>query len=174
VAQTLNRNHKIQVEFADIDTFLLIVSIGNTSKDINRLIVALQAIAAEAPGKRSRVRLRLPVGLPEVVMTPREAMFARTVKIPLKDAGGEVSAEVFSPYPPGIPLLNPGERVSAGLIEYLKELQARGGRVQGQADTKLRTIKVVARPGLEEKKINKDVAPLEEKRDNAPVFGTEG
>jgi lysine decarboxylase len=175
VAQTLNHNHKIQVEFADIDTFLLIVSIGNTSKDINRLIAGLHAVAAEAPGNtRNRIRLRLPGGMPEVVMTPREAMFAPTVKIPLRDAVGEVSAEVFSPYPPGIPLLNPGERVSAGLIDYLKELQARGGRVQGQADAKLRTIKVVARPGLEEKKINKDVASNGEKRDNAPASGVEG
>jgi lysine decarboxylase len=172
VAQMLNRNHKIQIEFADIDTFLCIVSIGNTSKDINRLITALESIAAEAPGStRNRIRLRLPSNTPEVVMTPREAMFAPTVKIPLKDAVGEVSAEVFSPYPPGIPLLNPGERVSADLIDYLKELQARGGRVQGQADTKLRTIKVVARPGLEIKKVNKDVAPNMEKRDNASVSG---
>ena len=86
--------------------------------------------------------------------------------MPLKEAVGEVSAEVFSPYPPGIPLLNPGERVSAELIEYLRELQARGGRVQGQADSRLRTIKIVARKQGDAKKDNKDVAQNTEKRDN--------
>lgn len=172
VAQTLNRNFKLQVEFADLDMFLLIVSIGNSSKDINRLITALEAIAAEAPGTggKTRNRLRLPGGLPEVVLPPRAAVFAHTVKVPLKEAVGEVSAEVFSPYPPGIPLLNPGERVTPELIDYLRELHTRGARVQGQADTRLKTIKVVARLPDGRLKLNEEkVAPLTEKGDNAPV-----
>lgn len=170
VARMLNHNFKIQVEFADIDTFLLIVSIGNTSKDINRLIAALESIAADAPrGNRIRTRLRLPAGMPEVVLTPRQAMFAQTVKKPLKEAVGEVSAEVFSPYPPGIPLLNPGERVSQELIDYLRELHTRGGRVQGQSDTRLKTIKVVAaKPAAARKNAEETVALAPETSDNAP------
>jgi len=171
VARMLNRNFKIQVEFADLDMILLIVSIGNTSKDINRLIVALEAIAAEAPrNNRMRNRLRLPSGMPEVILTPREAVFAPTRKVSLKEAVGEVSAEVFSPYPPGIPLLNPGERVSQELIDYLRELHTRGGRVQGQADTRLKTIKIVARKPDGQLKIHEErVAFSPEKGDNAPI-----
>ncbi len=172
VAQVLNRRFKIQVEFADIDSILLIVSIGNTSKDINRLHGALENVAAEAPRTaRTRSRLCLPDGLPEMILTPREAVFSPTLKVPLKEAIGEVSAEIFSPYPPGIPLLNPGERVTAELIEYLRELHARGGRVQGQEDARLRTIKIVSPPvNGRLNNLQETVAHRNEKSDNAPAF----
>ncbi|MEW6515712.1 MAG: aminotransferase class I/II-fold pyridoxal phosphate-dependent enzyme [candidate division FCPU426 bacterium] len=152
VAKQLNEKFKIQVEFADLDTILLIVSIGNTEKDISRLILALESIAKDAQGTPHASRkehLRFPEELPEVVMTPREAVFSATKKVSLKAAVGQISAEVFSPYPPGIPLLNPGERISGEILHYLKELHNRGGRVQGQSDPELRTIKVVE-PGLKE------------------------
>ncbi len=150
VAKQLNEKFKIQVEFADLDTILLIVSIGNTEKDILRLVLALDAVGkeaqaaqgAQAPSARKE-HLRFPDELPEVVMTPREAVFSATKKVSLKAAVGQISAEVFSPYPPGIPLLNPGERISGEILHYLKELHHRGGRVQGQSDPELRTIKVV-------------------------------
>ncbi|MCD4812632.1 aminotransferase class I/II-fold pyridoxal phosphate-dependent enzyme [bacterium] len=153
MSQMLNQKFKIQVEYADLDKILLIVSIGNTTKDISRLTTALEAIArgCDKITVVSTQQLRFPDKFPEVVMTPREAVFAPTKKIPFKEAAGEISAEVFSPYPPGIPLLNPGERISAEIIEYMQELHRRGGRVQGQADPELRTIKIVTaeKPGQE-------------------------
>lgn len=148
VSRLLNQKFKIQVEFADIDTILLIISIGNTSNDIASLVAGLTTIAREAPVRAQprRDRLLFPMELPEVVLSPREAVFAPTRKVFLKEAVGNVSAEIFSPYPPGIPLLNPGERITAAILNYLRELHVRGGQVQGQADSKLRTIKIVEEP----------------------------
>jgi lysine decarboxylase len=166
VARLLNQKFKIQVEFADIDTILLITSIGNTLRDISRLITALESISREAPrtsNKSPKERLRFPAELPEVVFPPRDAVFAKTLKIPLKDSVGKVSAEIFSPYPPGIPLLNPGERITAEVINYLRELHLRGGRVQGQADAKLRTIKIVEETTLKAEEHGKPTALKETK-----------
>ncbi|MBN1595825.1 aminotransferase class I/II-fold pyridoxal phosphate-dependent enzyme [candidate division FCPU426 bacterium] len=145
VAQELNRKHKIQVEYADLDKILLIISIGNTERDVRRLLAALEAIARNAPKapRGQRNHLRFPERLPEVVMSPRAAVFSTTRKVPLKEAVGKISAEVFSPYPPGIPLLNPGERISAEILGYLRDMLQRGGRIQGQSDPTLRTIKIV-------------------------------
>lgn len=155
IARQLNENFKIQVEFADLDTILLIVSIGNTAKDIARLLSALEAISRERASatKTRRETLLLPMELPEVVLTPREAVFSETKKVSLQAAVGQISAEVFSPYPPGIPLLNPGERISGEVLRYLKALHSRGGRVQGQSDPELRTIKVVDNPPANGKKL---------------------
>ncbi len=145
VARRLNEKFKIQVEYSDLDKILLIVSIGNTERDIRRLLTALEAISRSAKQEKIAIEfhLRFPDEFPKVVMSPREAVFSPTKKVSLGEAVNKISAEVFSPYPPGIPLLNPGERISAEILEYLQELQQRGGRVQGQSDPELRTIKIV-------------------------------
>jgi len=153
VAGFLNQKYKIQVEFADLDTILLIFTIGNTSKDTKSLIRGLEAVAKKFPGKNKikRTGIRLPLTLPEVVLPPREAVFALSKKVPWREAVGEVSAEIFSPYPPGIPLLSPGERLSAELVDYLRELGLRGGRNQGLPDPRLGTIKIVKNPSKTKK-----------------------
>lgn len=79
---------------------------------------------------------------PEVVLTPREAFFATRRRIPLAQAVGEVSADQFCPYPPGVPLLAPGERVTAETIEAIV-LAGQLGRVAYSSDPTLSTIEVV-------------------------------
>jgi arginine decarboxylase len=79
---------------------------------------------------------------PEVVVTPREAFFADRRRIPLRDAVGEVSAEQFCPYPPGVPLLAPGERVTAETIEAI-QTAGKVGRVAYSSDPTLETIEVI-------------------------------
>jgi arginine decarboxylase len=146
VASLLNREFKVQVEYADLFSILLLLSIGNTEKDVRRLITGLQSIveryATHQPLAAKR-KLRLPTHTPEAVMTPRDAFFAPTLKISFKEAVGRVSAEIFSPYPPGIPIIIPGEKVTREMITYLREMNAVGARINGQDDPTLRTIKVV-------------------------------
>ncbi len=169
IARQLNENFKIQVEFADLDTILLIVSIGNTAKDMTRLLSALETISREraSEAKPGREPLLLPMELPEVVLSPREAVFSETKKVSLRAAVGQISAEIFSPYPPGIPLLNPGERISGEILHYLKALHSRGGRVQGQSDPELRTIKVVDQPPKNGKKMR--LVAMEQKKTRVPL-----
>ena len=145
VAGFLNEKYKIQIEFADLHTILLIVTIGNTSKDMKSLVQGLEAAAQKFSGKTGikQTGIKLPSILPEVVLPPREAVFALAKKVPWREAVGEVSAEIFSPYPPGIPLLCPGERLSAELVDYLRAIHLRGRRIKGLPDSRLGTIKVV-------------------------------
>ncbi len=77
-------------------------------------------------------------------MSPREAFFAPSRVIPLDWASGEVSSELVIPYPPGIPVLAPGETITGDKLDYLREGAAHGMYLSGPADPELKTIRVVA------------------------------
>ncbi len=144
VARILNQKFKIQVEFANSDTILLIVSVGNRIKDISRLIKALEQIVPAIHKRQNGYKISsFPMELPELVMSPREAVFSKTKAMAIDSAVGMISAETFSPYPPGIPVLNPGERLTKEIVHYLKDLYHQGNRIQGNSDVELKTIKVV-------------------------------
>ena len=83
--------------------------------------------------------------MPEAVLSPREAFFAHNETVPATAAVGRVSAELIAPYPPGVPVLAPGELISAGAIESLREVKADGGRIAYAADPSLATFQVIAR-----------------------------
>ena len=76
-------------------------------------------------------------------MSPRDAFFARSRAVPLAAAVGEVAAELVIPYPPGIPVLAPGDIIDQVKIDYLRAGAARGMYLSGPADPLLQTIKVV-------------------------------
>ena len=77
-------------------------------------------------------------------ISPREAFFGAREALPLRACAGRVSAEMVVPYPPGIPVLGPGEEISAETIDYLREAAARGILIQGPHDLSLATLEVVA------------------------------
>jgi len=81
----------------------------------------------------------------ETVMLPRDAFLAATETVPWREAAGRASAEMICPYPPGIPITAPGERLSTDVVEYLEQLAASGVMVEGAADETLETFRVVAR-----------------------------
>jgi len=81
--------------------------------------------------------------MPPVRLSPREAFLAETDVVPFKSSAGRICAEVITPYPPGIPVISPGEEITKEIIDYLNlELKA-GVRMQGPFDTQLRRIRVV-------------------------------
>jgi lysine decarboxylase len=77
-------------------------------------------------------------------MSPRDAFFAISREIPLAASEGEISTELVIPYPPGIPVLAPGEVITADKIAYLQDGAAHGQYISGPADPTLATIRVVA------------------------------
>jgi arginine/lysine/ornithine decarboxylase len=81
----------------------------------------------------------------EQAMLPRDAFFARAESVKPRDAVGRVSAELVTPYPPGIPVVAPGEVHTEETVEYLEEFVAAGGFVEGATDQGLDTFRVVAR-----------------------------
>jgi len=82
--------------------------------------------------------------VPEVVISPREAFFAPHATLRADEAIGRVSAELVAPYPPGIPVLAPGERITREAVEGLREAMADGTQVRYAADRTLETFQVVA------------------------------
>ncbi len=82
--------------------------------------------------------------LPQAVLTPREAFYATVDTVPFAQSAGRICTEVVSPYPPGIPILVPGERITQELVDYLQLVYRHGGFINGPDDVRLNTIKVVA------------------------------
>jgi arginine decarboxylase len=136
--------HRIGIESADTDTLVASVGLVDDEESLATLVdIVSTTIEADREPARSAVPSATWQVRPDVVMTPREAMFATRRRVDLIDAVGEVSAEQFCPYPPGVPLIAPGERVTAELIEAIR-LAGANGRVAYCSDPTLRTIEVVA------------------------------
>lgn len=135
--------HGIGVESADADTIIMTVSIADDPKDIEAVVELLANIIesqrgpsrAPAPAATWRVQ-------PEVVLTPRDAYFAPRLRLPLRKAIGRVSAEQFCPYPPGVPILAPGERVTEAVVDAI-EIAGQSTRMAYCSDPTASTIEVV-------------------------------
>jgi arginine/lysine/ornithine decarboxylase len=84
---------------------------------------------------------------PVAALTPRQAFFADREAVALQDAVGRVSAELLCPYPPGLPVVFPGECFTAANVQQLQEMLAGGGVVTGGQDSMLRTVLVVTESG---------------------------
>jgi arginine/lysine/ornithine decarboxylase len=164
----LRADHAVAVEAADAHNIVANITFGDSAGTVDRLVVALETIAADADaGLAERTRARAAAGgAPEagggkkaasaasptlpfftrLACSPREAFFGPAEALPLSACVGRVSAEMVVPYPPGIPVLGPGEEISAETVGYLAAA-ARGALVQGPRDLSLATLRVVTRPG---------------------------
>ena len=136
----------ISLELADQQLAVAVITWGNTEKDIDRLIQAVRRVARRSPlvtGEKYARRNAAPLPAFEVVMTPREAFFSDTTAVPLEEAAGEVAADSVIPYPPGIPLLNPGERITEDILQRTLNCRNSGIPVHGMADSSMQTIRIV-------------------------------
>ena len=146
----LRDDYRIAVEAADPLNIVLNVTHGDSREDVERLVDALADYAARfrerARNATARGREHLLIKLPSFtrqVLSPRDAFFAPSVEVPLRECLGRVSAEIVTPYPPGIPILGPGEEIGQQTVNYLEEASARQLHVHGPEDTALRTLRVV-------------------------------
>jgi arginine/lysine/ornithine decarboxylase len=144
----LRDERQIDVELADHRRIMPLITYAHGEPEIDRLVRALRDLVnergklGERPGVQplpTRGELRT-----EQAITPREAFFARAEKVKPRDAVGRVSAELVTPYPPGIPVAAPGEIYNEAIVHYLEEVVAAGGFVEGAADQSLGTFRVVA------------------------------
>ncbi|MDU2063855.1 MAG: aminotransferase class I/II-fold pyridoxal phosphate-dependent enzyme [Sporomusaceae bacterium] len=145
-AEAFLRRKKIQVELYDERNVLFLLTFGDRKATIQKLIDALAAMAFDArKQQRSEILAKAvcPQWLPRLILSPREALFAATEVIPFSEAAGRISAEVLSFYPPGIPLVSPGEEITAEFIDYCRRMQQAGLNVAGPEDHSLQTIKVI-------------------------------
>src|SRR5450432_2435912 len=132
------------VEMADHDTIIPIVTLADDAADVSRFVEMLITVV-----ERHRGTPRAPVPAaawtvePQTVLAPREAFFAANETVPASAAVGRVSAELIAPYPPGVPVLAPGELITAAAIDALREVAADGGRIAYAADPTLATFQVI-------------------------------
>jgi arginine decarboxylase len=143
--EQLHQRWGITVELPSLGHVTLIVSLGNTQQDMETLVASVRALVAERGDASANRRAPVHAPLPAVpmVLSPREAYFAATETVPIAAAIDRISAELICPYPPGIPVVMPGERVTAGAIAYLQAVQAAGGTMSGCADPQLARLRVV-------------------------------
>ena len=137
----------VSLELADRDTLLPVVTVVDDEGSLTLLQRSLvEAIGATGTGApRPLVAAMSWRAHPERVVSPRAAFFAPHERVRAEAAIGRVSAELIAPYPPGIPVLAPGELVTAELLEGLRTEAASGVRIAYATDPTLRTIEVVAK-----------------------------
>src|SRR3990172_8181332 len=133
VSQILNHRFNIQVEMADPFHILVIVSIGDRQDDLDRLVKALRIIASENQGKESGPlgKFKLPIFKSKMALTPREAFFKKYRDMKLEESAGEISSEIVTVYPPGIPILIPGEVITPEIRDYLIQISKLGATIDG-------------------------------------------
>ncbi|WP_369350526.1 aminotransferase class I/II-fold pyridoxal phosphate-dependent enzyme [Streptococcus hillyeri] len=142
VYDLLRDEYDIQIEFGDIGNILAYISIGDRIQDIERLVGAL----ADIKRLYSRDGKDLITGeyiQPEVVMSPQEAFYASRESVSLQGAVGSVCGEFVMCYPPGIPILAPGERVTQDLVDYIQFAKDRGCSLQGTEDPEVNVINII-------------------------------
>jgi len=157
ISQMLNREYDIQVEMADPFNILVIVSIGDRKDDLNRLTEALRKYKRKRrleSGVRGKfITINAGFQTPNflttsterrtpLAMTPREAFLSPQRAIPLKEASGKVSSEIVTVYPPGIPILVPGEVIQKERLDYIDKMISLGAIVDGlgEENSKIRIV----------------------------------
>jgi arginine/lysine/ornithine decarboxylase len=151
VEHQLNHQHAIAIESADWRGIVANFNIAETDESANRFVNALRSIVDGSPGQeRSEIGTRATGKLldaPVQSMLPRDAYFAHSRQVRLTESVGEVAAELVTPYPPGIPVLAPGELITADRVAYLMGIYKRGAVNYGNHHWSVdRMISVVAEP----------------------------
>lgn len=137
-------------EFASPEHLTFIISLGNDRTDIERLVQAFITLSEEH--RQASISVNKMKNFSYIqgsnnyempLISPREAFFAVTETLPIEETSDRISAELVCPYPPGIPLLMPGEIITSKTLEYLLTTQVMGGIINGCADATLKNLKVV-------------------------------
>lgn len=142
----LSNKYHIQMELSDIYNVLAVGSFGDTKENIDALIDALKEISNEYFGNTSKKSDFLDIPqIPKQIKIPREAFNSEKQSVLLKNSVGMVSGEFLMAYPPGIPILCPGEEITQEIVDYVRQLKDAGLYVQGTEDPEVEFIKVVER-----------------------------
>lgn len=142
VFDILRDEYGIQLEFGDIGNLLAIVSAGDRDFEIERLISAMYDI--------KRLYQKDKVGMlnheyidPDVVFTPQKAFYHDKKSVLLREGIGHIAGEFVMCYPPGIPILAPGERITKDIIEYIIYAKEKGSVITGPKDMKIEYINII-------------------------------
>ena len=142
VYDLLRDEYDIQIEFGDLGNILAYLSIGDRERDIERLVSALSEIRRLY--KKSKAGLMKQEYIePIVAMSPQDAFYAEKTSLPLRQTEGRVCSEFVMCYPPGIPILAPGERITRRILDYIEYAKAKGCQMTGPEDAKIERLNVI-------------------------------
>lgn len=139
----LIKDYNIQMEMADLYNVLAIISLGDDEESVTRLVEAIKDMAIKYRNDDIwKVKMSY-LENPDVIVSPRNAYYSSKKDVDLDDSVGEISSEMVMAYPPGIPVICPGEKITQEIIDHIKLLKDEGVSLQGTADPYVNTIRVL-------------------------------
>lgn len=142
VYDILRDEYDIQIEFGDIGNILAYISIGDRRQDIERLVSALAEIKRRYQKDKAGMLSQEYID-PQVVVTPQEAFYAEKESLPIGETAGRVCSEFVMCYPPGIPILAPGEKITQGILEYIEYAKMKGCSMTGPEEPDIGHLNVL-------------------------------
>ena len=144
VYDLLRDEYDIQIEFGDIGNILAYISVGDRERDIERLISALAEIKRRF-GKSGTGMLTQEYISPVIAERPRKAFYSDKISLSLDEAAGHVCSEFVMCYPPGIPILAPGELITPEIIDYIRYAKEKGCQMTGTEDINIERLNVIVK-----------------------------
>ena len=142
VYDILRDDYDIQIEFGDLGNVLAYISIGDRMQEVERLVSALAEIR--------RRFMKDPTGMltqeyipAQVVVSPQDAFYAEKYSLPIKETEGKVCSEFVMCYPPGIPILAPGEKITGDILKYISYAKEKGCSLTGPEDPEIEQLNVL-------------------------------
>ena len=143
VYDLLRDEYDIQAEFGDIANILAYVSVGDRPKDIERLVAALAEIKRNYRKDPSKM-LKAEYIDPIVVCSPKDAFYSNKKSLPIDETVGETAAEFLMCYPPGIPIIAPGEKITQEIVNYVHYAKKKGCQITGPEDMSIKNLQVMS------------------------------
>jgi arginine decarboxylase len=145
IADALRRSYDVHVELPMQATVVFVVGLGESVAALRRLAGDIDEVVKRLsePGRTAPIVPPAAALRNEVAMSPRDAFLGEAEQVAVDAAIGRISCESIASYPPGVPALLPGERISSETIAYLRELAASGARLHGASDPAFETINVL-------------------------------
>ncbi|HHW31466.1 MAG TPA: aminotransferase class I/II-fold pyridoxal phosphate-dependent enzyme [Clostridiaceae bacterium] len=142
IESILRKQYNIQVEMSDLYNILALITIGDRKEDVEALVNAFKDISLKSKIKELKNSTIIPPN-PEMIVSPRDAFYSNKKVVSLEAAEGEIAGEMIMAYPPGIPVICLGERITKDIIDYIKILKEEKCQLQGTADPFVEHISVL-------------------------------
>ena len=142
VYDLLRDEYDIQIEFGDLGNILAYLSIGDRERDLERLVSSLAEIRRRF-GKSGNELMKQEYIDPQVVASPQEAFYAAKESLPIEQTEGRISSEFLMCYPPGIPIIAPGELITKEILNYIQYAKEKGCSITGPEDADITRLNVL-------------------------------
>ena len=142
VYDLLRDEYDIQIEFGDLGNILAYISVGDRPREIERLVSALSEVRRRFGRSKADLMTQEYID-PQVAVSPQDAFYAPKESLPLRETAGRVCSEFVMCYPPGIPILAPGERITDQILDYIEYAKEKGCSMTGPENPEIERLNVL-------------------------------